>query len=388
MVLARSSRAAIARKTFAQFGQERLAALLGAVDLGAGGQRLGEVLHQLIEPWGRERIGTRPRQPSHIADDGSPFEFSVAFSRSGAEVQVYVEPRGDDPGPRENQRHGVALLNAIAERHELSLARLQLVQDLFFPADPEGPFGIWIGASAAPDRAPAFKVYLNPLVRGRARAFDVIDEAAARLGFAKPWRLVSSSLARGTLRQDDIGILSLDLSSAPEARMKLYIRHHHAVLSDVKAIASLARDYRADDLARFYSTIAETEGPFLARPPQTELSFIDPSSDRPDSVTLEFPIESHVDDDEQARQRVSRCLSSFDIPSLPYERAVRAFATRPLELRKGIHAHVTLRRIHDEPRVGIYFASEAYVGRPALVSDVSELTPDSSERLRRKGMRA
>jgi hypothetical protein len=57
-------------------------------------------------------------------------------------------------------------------------------------------------------------------------------------------------------------------------------------------------------------------------------------------------------------------LTSFGLETDAYERALHAFSTRPLHLRAGIHAHVTLRRVVGGPRLAVYFASEAYLSDP------------------------
>jgi hypothetical protein len=91
------------------------------------------------------------------------------------------------------------------------------------------------------------------------------------------------------------------------------------------------------------------------------MTFTATSLSGPSSVTLEFPIGSYVGSDEVARQRIAGCMTRFGLSPQPYEAAVQAFATRPLAQRAGMHAHVTLRRQANRPRLAVYLASEAYV---------------------------
>ncbi len=190
----------------------------------------------------------------------------------------------------------------------------------------------------------------------------------ARLGFSRSWSAVRETLAAGAARHDEVAILCLDLAASATARVKLYIRHHGAAVRDIDAFARVAADYRASDVATFFRWLAPGTGPFLRRPALTELSFVERDAAQPDSVTLEFPIGSYVGHDGEARERVERCLRAFELPTEAYVTALRAFSSRPLDWRRGIHEHVTLRRVpvkgRLEPRVALYFATEAYDTEP------------------------
>jgi hypothetical protein len=320
-----------------------------------------------------------PRYCSSVSDDQAPFEFSIALSNGPPEVQVYVDVQSAEATLRRNTDRARALLEVVAPTVRASLARLRQVESLFFPDEPEGPFGMWIGASWDENKGIRLKAYLNPAVRGPERAHAVVGEALGRLGFERPWQKVGDVLAAGGRRRDEVGIVSLDLSSADEARVKLYVRHHHATVEDIDAVARLASDYRGDDVAAFYLAVAGGKGPFLEKPALTELAFTDRNSACPSSVTLEFPIGSYVETDEDAAQRIRHCLKVFGVASSAYDEAIRQFAIRPLGNGRGIHSHVTFRRIaapgggrpgldraappkRDSalPRIGIYLASEAY----------------------------
>ena len=352
----------IARKKFVEYGTERLVALCDAIGGRGDGQPdpLVGVFQRLVRPWGGRRVGARPKYRSSIADDGAPFEFAIAISHGTPEVQVYVEAQGDLPTLRSNMAAGRVLLEDVASDLGAPLDRLRQVESIFFPDDPHPPFTVWIGASCTAGRLRLLKIYLNPQVRGADLGLDLVAEAMARLGFARAWTTVRQHLSSGGDRRDEAGIVSLDLSNAEDARVKVYLRHHQATVTDLDAIARLARSYHPGDAATFYAAAAEHEGPYRGKPALTELAFVDPDAAWPASVTLEFPVGSHVATDEIASQRIVRCLAAFGLPSPPYLQAIRAFATRPLERGPGIHAHVTMTRAASGPRVGVYLASEAY----------------------------
>jgi DMATS type aromatic prenyltransferase len=350
---------AVEHRTFAEFGAERLAALCDAVGTSSASAELVELFRSLTRPWGTRRIGTRPSYVSNIADDRAPFEFAIAVSKGPPEIQVYVDPQGEPPTLRENVRVARDLLGVIASEWGLSLERFRAIESLFLPEDPGPPFGLWIGASWTPGRDVLFKVYLNPLVRGRASSPDLIAQAMERLGLRRAWRTLEGALSLLDGR-DELAIVAMDLGPSGPTRLKLYVRHYGASASRILSIAELTGEFDPSEVSTFYASLSGTEGPFLKKPIATVLAFREPGSAGPAEVSLEYPIGSYVENDEVARERIARCLGAFGLPTDPYERAIRALAIRPLAARAGIHAHVTLRRLASGPRLGVYFASEAY----------------------------
>jgi DMATS type aromatic prenyltransferase len=353
-------REAIANRTFADFGSERLRVLCSALDVAEQSGELLRVFQRWMSGWGNCPIGQSPRYGSSVADDGAPFELAMAVSRGGVEVQAYVEPQGEPPTLSSNLIAGRAMLAEITAPMANASARLSSVEDLFFPDAPCPPFTSWIGASFHQPRGVRLKAYLNPQVQGANRTLDVVTEAMTRLGFARSWERVRDQLARTGPRRDDVAILSMDLHSGPDARVKLYIRNNHASVRDIEAMARLAHRRELADVGDFYYSLVGHGGPYTNKPPITEFTFLDPNAPEPEQITLEFPIGSYVANDEVARQCIVRCLRRFGLPTDRYERATSALALRPLADGTGMHAHVTLRRDGHEPRIGIYWATEAY----------------------------
>lgn len=350
----------ISTTTLAGFGRERLLALCaGAGADEATTKSLMRLFEQTVLPWGDQVIGDRPRYPSCVADDSAPFEFCAAFSEGPPELQFYVEVLAEPPGLRANMLAGCRLLEQLAATLGGSLTRLRAVEDLLLPLAPQGPFTVWVGVSCSGERRPQLKVYLNPQVQGAAASQGLVGAAMERLGFAEAWSAFEPRLELSGARRDELAILSLDLSGEPYDRVKLYVRHHGATVEDVQ---SFVRDDPAcaADVERFFAAVAPDRGPFREKPPITEASFIDVHRPGPSSFTLEFPVGKYAATDEEAACRIAACLSAFHLPSERYWLAARAFATRALSAGNGLHAHVTLRRQRNRPRVGVYFASEAY----------------------------
>jgi DMATS type aromatic prenyltransferase len=349
----------IAERTFVDFGTERLVALCRSLGVGSEARSFTRAFELLIHPWGQRRIGESPAFRSEVADDGAPFEFSIALSSGPPEIQVYVDPQADPPTAASNLTTARASLEVIARELGAPLDRLRELEDLFLPVEPGPPFGLWIGASWASGREVRLKAYLNPHVRGRERGHQLVSEAMRRLGFERAWNDVKAVLSLNDGR-DEVGIISLDLSRSIAERIKLYVRHQLATVDSIGRVTRLTGEHSPSDVAAFYDALAGNPGPFSKKPAATVFAFADPASGHPCSAALEFPIGAYVETDEEARQRIGNCLSTFGLSPEPYERTIRAFATRPLDARAGIHAHVTLRRVAKGPRIAVYYASEAY----------------------------
>ncbi|APR87932.1 hypothetical protein A7982_13281 [Minicystis rosea] len=320
-----------------------------------------DAFERVSHPWNRWPIGARPRwYPSILSDDHAPFELSAAFSAGETEIQWYWEAQGEPPSLESNMTTGLSVLQEVAEHYDLPLTRWQSIKDLFIPERPCGLFTILFGVTWGRRRPPRFKIYLNPYVRGSRAMPALMEEAMGRLGFAKAWATDCGQRARRGAKLDELMYICLDLTTDPLARVKVYRRHYQATVTQIAALASVAKDYLPGDAERFYGAVAQHPGPFLSKPPITSLTFREGDGDRPCSATLEFPISSYVSDDGAASERIERCFTAYGLDPSQYVRAIHAIATRPLNEGNGIHAHITHRRVDGAPRLTAYFATEAY----------------------------
>ena len=371
------SREEIQEQTFAEFGSERLTRLCHAVGVDDAGPWV-RAFQRLSRPWGDWRIGAEPRwYPSILSDDHAPFEFSTAFSAAATELQLYFEAQGGEPPTlMSNMETSVGLLEAIARENALSLERWNSVKDLFLPPSPVGLFTLLFGATWAPSKPIRYKLYLNPQILGPDATAELMREAMGRLGFADAWAAACEPRAGRSPKLDELMYLCLDLSADRAARVKVYRRHYQATVLQLDAIASAGQDYLPGEALRFYSLLAEQPGPFLAKPPITSLTFREGDA-RASSVTLDFPLSSYVPSDQVASDRIRRCFRAYGLDPSRYEEALRAVATRPLDRGNGIHAHVTLRRVDEGPRLTTYFATEAYPLETLLWAPAPEAPPNS-----------
>jgi len=360
-------RETIAQRTFLEHGESRADALCQALGLPERARSMREVFRSLSSPWGSWTIGDQPRwHPSILSDDHAPYELSVAFwGGPSPNTQLYLEaqdlePGGSAPSLRSNMVAGLALLDEISKRHNVSLDRFRAIRDLFLPEDPQGLFTILFGITWVGSEAPRFKLYLNPQVRGAAASAELVQTAMERLGFGEAWSLVRSQASSPDPALDVPMYLCLDLAAHAHARVKIYRRHYQATTARVDELAQVAANYRAGDALDFMGMLGGSEGPFVSKPVITSLVFTEAVADRPTSVTLGFPVSSYVDNDRVASERIVRCLEFYGLDAAPYRKLIKAFAERPLEAGNGIHAHASLKRLGADPCVTVYLATEAY----------------------------
>src|SRR6185295_1084092 len=105
---------AVADKTFAEFGAERLGALCNELGTESARRELLGLFRLFVRSWGTRRIGTATSYASNVSDDQAPFEFAIAVSNGPPELQVYVDPQGEPPNARTNARAARELLALVA----------------------------------------------------------------------------------------------------------------------------------------------------------------------------------------------------------------------------------------------------------------------------------
>jgi pyrroloquinoline quinone (PQQ) biosynthesis protein C len=331
------------------------------------------MLRRLSTPWGDERIGTEPRYDSDVTDDHSPYEFSLALGGGSPEVRLLIEAQGEPPSLRSNWAAGIHLTEQIAREYQLPLDRFRRVQELLSPSDTSR-LGIWHSVCFWADRPPEFKLYLDAQALGRWRAPARVDEALAALGISGAWTVLSQVARRGP-QLDEFKYLSLDLSRESRARVKVYVRHHDALIEDLEAITGDAGFMDPGMASEFCRAILIHDGPYQARPIFSCTSFVEQPKGKgakngatwnAAARTLYLPIGGYVAHDAMARARISEYLKRHDLGADIYHDALKSFAERRLEEGVGLHSYVSLRR---EPkggrRVTTYLSPEAFQTFPA-----------------------
>jgi DMATS type aromatic prenyltransferase len=352
--------------------QDRLAILANLLDGGPTIRDASVVLDALMEGWG-DRSLLAPPFPSHIGDDHSPFEFSLAFASNRApELRLLVEAQaeGDGASLADTRDAALRLNDSLAQRFNLPLDRFEAVRDLFLPSQPEGAFSLWHAVCMWKGRAPEFKLYLNPQCSGADNARAVVSSALNRLGLSA---CVEDLFARGGRRGealDEVRYFSLDLSRAERARVKVYYRHHFVTRTEIERAFSYAPSHKSGDAAQFLGRMAPGIELFDQKPLGSCFSYVQGQTE-PLAVTLHMPIAHYAANDQLAAERIAAELPSGTIQN-SYVRMIQTFANRPLGNGAGLQSYASYRREVDGLRTTVYLSPEVY--QPGMFGQVSEAT--------------
>jgi DMATS type aromatic prenyltransferase len=319
--------------------------------------RIVEVFGDLLGTSGGRRAGGTPAYASDVVDDHTPFEMSIAVGGDAPELRLLVETvRGDSSlGARWDAAR--ALGDRLRDRHGADLRRLDRVADLFEPRQDHGMLALWYAVSFQAGEPPGWKSYFDLRAQGSDNARGVLEEALDRLGLAAAYPLVMREAGSRDLL-DELMYFSLDLASHDSARVKVYFRHHRATASDLERVVGGAGNAEPGEIRAFCAAVLGHDGPYLARAPVSCWSFA--TGSEPSGATVYAPIAYYVRDDGEARARIRRWLDRAGIEPTGYERAIAAFARRPLEAGVGMHSYVSFKRDRGVPKLTAYLAPEAY----------------------------
>jgi DMATS type aromatic prenyltransferase len=365
-------------QTYVECGIEKLTALCHSVGLSNKIEQITEIFRTLTSSWGETAVGAKSAWQSDVSDDGAPFEFSIAFDSKKAELRVLVEAQGSEANLQSNWQAGLDLNQQLAEKYHVSLDRFQQISDLFAPTNSTAKFSIWHSACFYPDKEPAFKLYLNPQAQSQSKAAAIVEESLVRLGFDRAWPTLAETAAQRGPNKDEFVYFSLDLAAHPQARVKVYIRHHDATPAELESALSAARNYVAGDAIEFCQAMAPGQTLFAQKPVTTYFSWVEGDNNIPSCGTLQLPIAKYVTDD----RVVCDCLDLYFIehafPVSVYQSALKSFAKRQLEAGVGMHSYVSLGREQQDRRVTIYLNPEVNIVRPNPITTLEPVRTLSS----------
>lgn len=320
-----------------------------------------ELLTELLDSHGSDSVAHPPVWPSEIADDHTPVEFSLAYSKSEPPtLRLLCEAFGSPPGVRTNMDAAQKFIGNQVGRRDLSLSRLESVQDLFATDYPHGPFALWCSLVFRSQRSPEFKVYFNPELKGVDTAPLLVSAALDRLGLGGSYQgMVDRAVRPGELgRSDRLTFFALDLHDGPDARVKLYLTHYDADVADMVRAAGLVDGVDTGLVADFCAAAGGTRR-FAGRPLVGSYT-LSVGADRPIGYSIYVPIRGYVNDDEEARDRVAGLLNRYGYDGAQLDRAIAAVTGRPLRAGAGLIAHVSLRLGPPRPGLSVYLSAEAY----------------------------
>jgi DMATS type aromatic prenyltransferase len=334
----------------------QLDALARNVELDASLPVMQSILSRLLGSSGQHPCGASA-YPSDVVDDHSPYEMSVALGTGAAELRLLVETVDDDFSLEGRWRSARAAGAWLQSEHGANLDRLDRIAGLFEPRTNDALLALWHAIVFRKDAKPEAKAYLDLRAHGRSRAAALLEEALDRLDLAAAYPdLIRDGCRRGT-DLDELVYFSLDLTSGPDARVKVYFRHHACRISDVERVIGRWGGVEPGDIRAFCSTILGGEGPYSPRPLVSCWSFS--RGTEPSGATLYLPIAYYVRDDRVAQTRIQSWLSRCGISSDQYAACISAFARRPLSEGVGLHSYVSFKRDAGTPKVTCYLAPEA-----------------------------
>ncbi|MBZ3901979.1 tryptophanase [Streptomyces griseiscabiei] len=326
-----------------------------------------------------------PPSRTFLSDDSTPVEFSLSFTPDAPPaVRVLLEPGYGADDLRENGRVGLDAVRSMARRWGFATDRLDALEDLFFPADPQGPLALWVALELRPGGVPKVKVYLNPAAAGASRAAETIREALDRLGHRHAFDALPPA--------DAYPFFALDLGDWAAPRVKIYATHHGL---PVTAAGELCRTENRPDgalLEEFLRTVGGFDGTaghppdpvarFDRRPVLTCHSFTR-TTGGPTGFTVHVPVRDYARDDEEALRRARTVLGRQGLPTGSLGRSLETVTSRPPRDGVGLIAYVALVHEHERPpRVTTYISSEAYEVRPPNIPHEPDRRPIGGEAIR------
>ncbi|MFJ3582092.1 DMATS family aromatic prenyltransferase [Streptomyces sp. NPDC090127] len=336
---------------------------------GADSAEYARTLLAALGPVGERSLRLPPPDASFLSDDHTPVEFSLACTPDGRPtLRVLLEPGCGAADLAANGRTGLRAVRAMARRWGFDTSRLDELEDLFLPPDPQGPLALWCALELVPGGVPKVKVYLNPAASGQERSAATVREALRRLGHRRAF----ASLPEG----DRHLFFALDLGDWDEPRVKVYLAHHDLSAAEAARLSRVDGGPGPAEIASFFRMAAghDVEGAGAAagpdprldrRPVQSCHAFTETASGRPSGFTLYVPVRDYARHDGESLDRAVAVLRRHGMDPAPLRRSLAAVTSRRLRDGVGLIAYLGL--AHQEgrpPRVTTYLSSEAYEVRP------------------------
>ena len=366
-------------QTYVECGVKKLTALCKSVGLNHKTDQIIELFRAITTSWGNQTIADTTWQ-SDVSDDAAPFEFSIALDPNNVELRVLVEAQGSAANLQSNWQAGLELNQYLAANYGVNLDRFEQIADLYTPTNSTAKFSIWHAVCFYPDKAPAFKLYLNPQSQSQSRSAAIVEESLVRLGFTHAWPTLAETSAQRGPDKDEFVYFALDLAAHPSARAKVYLRHHDATPAELESALSAARNYISGDAIEFCQAMAPGQTSFSAKSAITCFSFIAGDDDIPSNGTLYLPISNYATDDRVVCDRLDLYFIQHSLPVSRYQSAIQSFTARILESGIGMHSYVSFRREQQQRRVSIYLNPEANAVRSPMMI-IAIQTPSSLEEL-------
>jgi DMATS type aromatic prenyltransferase len=321
-------------------------------------------LLDVLGPVARRPLELPPPSRSFLSDDHTPVEFSLSCEPGvPPTLRVLLEPGTGAGDLTENGRTGLRVIREMGRRWGFGTGALDDLEDLFFPASPEGPLALWCALELRPGGVPRVKVYMNPAASGEKRAARTVRQALERLGHRKAFQALPDG--------DRHLFFALDLGDWAEPRVKVYLAHDGLSAVEAGALCRTGEGPGSAEIEDFFRIVAgEEHTPRLdRRPVQTCHAFTETGSGLPSGFTLYIPVRDYARHDGEALDRAAALHARYGIDPLSVRRASAAVTSRRPEDGVGLVAYLGLAHQRGRPpRVMTYISSEAYEVRPPAVA--------------------
>lgn len=357
-----------ATETLGDHTTRQLLRLCEVAGLGpADAVRYSRTLTAALGPAAERPLDLPSPDSSFLSDDHTPVEFSLSFEPGAAPtLRVLLEPGSGAGSLARSGQVGLRTVRALARRWGFGTERLDILEDLFFPASPAGPLALWCALELRPGGVPKVKVYLNPAASGAERAAETVREALHRLGHRHAFTALPES--------DRILFFALDLGDWDEPRVKVYTAHDDLPATAAAGLCGMTDGPDPAEVEAFFRTASGIDSSgygsgqgsrFNRRPVQACHAFTETASGLPGGFTLYVPVRDFAQHDGEALDRALALLRRYGIDESQLLDSLAAVTSRRLDDGVGLIAYLALAHQQGRPpRVMVYISSEAYEVRP------------------------
>jgi len=354
--------------TYRDFGLQKLSELARGLGLAGDLEAATRLFDLLTSSWSARPLLRTSPFPSDVSEDGTPFEFSVAFTGERPLLRLQAEARRAPFDVTSNWEAGLELTRGLAALPGVDIERFEAIKSLFAPpAGSTARFSLLHAGAVEPDGTLSFKVYLNPRILGASHATELVRAALLQLDADYAWEELEQKLPVTS----ELVYFSVDLAKSTDARVKVYVAHPHATAQSIDELVAHESGYRPGLAQSFIEELTGSAGPFDARPIVTCHGFR--SALHAGDVTVHVPTSSYVGDDAECLGRASELVG----PSAALLRAgVESMAGRPLDMGRGLVTSVALCPVADGMRVTAYLSPEAHaISTPRRKSNYADCDP-------------
>jgi DMATS type aromatic prenyltransferase len=324
------------------------------------------VLIEALGPSAERPLDRPPPSESLLSDDHTPVEFSLSFLPDAVPtLRLLLEPGCGARGPTHSGRIGLRVVREMAQRWDFPTGQLDELEDLFFPASADGPFGLWCALELRPGGVPRVKVYLNPAASGHEQSAGTVREAMRRLGHQRAFETLPEA--------DGYPYFALDLGEWDTPRAKVYLRHNDLSAAKAGRLPRTSPGPGCAETEEFFRTAAGLKADAVedtvlgGRRAQSCHAFTETASGLASGCTLYVPVRDYVRHDGEALARAEDILERRGMDTAPLRRSLEAVTSRLPQDGVGLIAYLALTHQQGRPpRVTTYISSEAYTVRPPV----------------------